>query len=85
MRRKVGDQRRSVVHIHADTLLCTKSGPMGPSGPQPNDPAVPWAENGGRFFDDVEKAALETGPEVQENSDPGPDGPLGPQVEHEGE
>ena len=38
----------------------------------------------GPFSECGEKAAHESGPETKGNGDPGPNGPLGPQMEHKG-
>ena len=82
VRKVIAGNRRKVIHILADTLLSHKSGPFGPFDPHPRDSAAFRAEKMGRYLEDEEKAAHETGPQALENSGGGPNGPIGPELEH---
>lgn len=77
VRKTIGERRRSVIHILMDTL-CSISGPSGPSGPTPSVSGGLRAEKLGHFSEGGEKVAHESGPETPENTEIGPNGPLGP-------
>ena len=84
VRRMIFNKRRSVIHLLTDSLLSHITGPTVPSGPDPRDSAPLRAGNLGRFPGDGEKPAHESGPKAQENSGNGPDGTVGPEMEHRG-
>ncbi|MDK1021840.1 MAG: hypothetical protein QGD90_09425 [Candidatus Hydrogenedentes bacterium] len=84
VRKMIGGHRRTVIHFFTDTLLPSRSGPSGPSGPRLSDSNGLGAEKLGHFSGNDKKVAHESGPEALENSEVGPNGPHGPQMEDKG-
>ena len=83
VRRTLGGSRRYVLHLHADTLCPSESGPSGPSGPQVDESREKWATSVGHLDGNGQKVAHESGPFPREKTPNGSDGPHGPQMGEE--
>ncbi len=79
VRKEIAGRRRRVLHI-SSKVLCSESGPNGPSGPHPSNSSEFGTDSVDRLSEDVEKAVQENGPHGPENKGFGPNGPIGPEM-----
>jgi hypothetical protein len=83
VRRTLGGSRRYVLHLHAETLCPSETGPTGPTGPKVDESPEKWATSVGQLDGNDQQLAHETGPKPLEKTPIGSIGPVGPLIGEE--
>ena len=83
-RQTINGRRKRVLHLFA-ALLCHKTGPIGPTGPEVAE--MPQLKGFGtekvdRLFDTPQESVPKNGPQTPSIQGSGPIGPKGPEISH---